>query len=249
MRWLAWVLVLAVVATSSGCGFVRNLRRDLEDEDAVQSTKDDLAYYRDPANRFAPLPPANVSDTRTAVLSGTPLDLSGLRAKNLRVKAEDFIAESAKNENSLWTDEGQANYLFARNKNKTPGDLVTIAIDDRLRRDMVDSVRKLLPPEYRDVDIRVPGLTKEKSASDQRAPASQAAAATNSGPTPEDFLTAEVLERYPNGNLRIRGIKRVPFKRQVRNIEVSAIVRGADVDEQDVINSSKFFEHKVELYR
>lgn len=247
MRATYWVLLIAVAFSSTGCGWVKGLRRDLEDDEPAYTSTEEIEYYRDPANRSAPLPPANVRDTRTAEIAGTPLDLSGIRAKNLRVKAEHFAAEARENENSLWTDDGQTNFLFSRNKTKAPGDLVTVQIDERLRKDMVNSVRTLLPPDYRNAEIRVPGLTKEKPA-DSRAPATAAApdaAATGT----EDLLTAEVLERYPNGNLRIRGIKRVPFKRQVRNIEVVAIVRGQDIDERDVIDSAKFFDHKVELYR
>lgn len=248
MRATYWALLIAVAFASTGCGWVKGLRRDLEDDEPAYTSTEELEFYRDPVNRFAPPPPANVRDSRIAEIAGTPLDLSGVRAKNLRVRAEHFAAEAEKNENSLWHDDGQTNFLFSRNRTKAPGDLITVQIDERLRADMVNSVRTLLPPEYRDAEIRVPGLTKEKAAADTRAPAgapTQAAAATGT----EDLLTAEVLERYPNGNLRIRGIKRVPFKRQVRNIEVVAIVRGQDIDERDVVDSSKFFDHKVELYR
>lgn len=250
MKVTLWVLLIAIVSSTTGCGWVKGLRRDLEDDESQQAVVDEMEYYRDPANRYVPPPPANVADQRTSIINGTPLDLSGVRAKNLRVKAENFWAESVKNENSLWNGEGQSNHLFAQNKLKMPGDLVTISIEDALRKDMVNSVRKLLPPEHRDADIRVPGLTKDTTA-DQRAPAGAQtpAAPAAAASTYDDLLTAEVLERYPNGNVRIRGIKRVPFKRQVRNIEVLAIVRGADIDEADTVKSSKFFEHRVELYR
>lgn len=250
MRKFSLFLLIVVSFSLTSCGWVKGLRRDLEDDDSARDVAEEIDYYKRPENRFAPPPPANVGDARIAEIAGTPLDLSGVRAKNMRVKAENFAAEAVKNENSLWNDEGQSNFLFSRNRTKLPGDLVTVTIDDRLRRDMVDSVRKLLPPEYRDADIRVPGLTKN---GDARSPAGDAptaaAATTNAGPTPEDLLTAEVVERFPNGNLRIRGVKRVPFKRQTRNIEVSAIVRGTDIDERDMIDASKFYEHKVELYR
>lgn len=247
------ILLVALLSLSApGCGWIQSLRRDVEDDDQrTEPTAADFDYYKDPANRFVPPPPANVADQRSAPISGTPLDLSGMRAKKMRVTAADFIAENTKNENSLWSEDGQNNYFFARNKLKSPGDLVSVEIEDSLRKDMVDSVRKLLPPEYRDQEIRVPGLTKEKSAADQRAPAGQAApAATAKGEVgPSDVLTAEVLERYPNGNIRLRGIKRVPFKHQVRNIEVIAICKGADINEQDLVKSSRFFEQRVELYR
>jgi flagellar basal body L-ring protein FlgH len=248
---------LLLVLSLPGCGWIQTLRRDVEDDDSNAKTQAaDYDYYKDPANRFVPPPPANASDPTTSQISGTPVDFSGTRAKRIRVTAADFIASNNKNENSLWSEDGQNNYLFARNKLKESGDLVTVVIDDTLRKDMVDSVKRLLPPEYRDQAIRVPGLTKDTGA--DRAVAGVAAAATNpagaaeaaaSNIAPEDMLTAEVLERYPNGNVRLRGIKRVPFKSQVRNIEVVAIVKGSDISEQDVVNSGKFFDQHVELYR
>lgn len=240
---------LLLAFSVQGCGWIQGLRREIED---TEDGKDVAEFdYNDPANRFVPPPPVNAADSRAAALSGTPLDLSGTRAKHVRVTASNFIAENSKNENSLWTEEGQNNYLFARNKLKMPGDLVSVIIEDGLRKDMVGSVKKLLPPEYRDQEIRVPGLTKEaREPASAAAPGAAAAAKpATSDPAAEDILTAEVLERYPNGNVRIRGIKRVPFKREVRNIEVLAIVKGSDINEQDVVNSSKFYEQRVELYK
>lgn len=248
------LLIVLSAMLASGCGWIRSLRREVEDDEPMSETAE-FDYYRDPANRYAPPPPANVADSRNSAVSGTPLDLSGVRAKNIRVTAKDFFAENERNENSLWTEDGQANYLFARNKLKAPGDLVSIVIEDRLRNDMVNSIKKLLPPEYRDQDIQVPGLIKTTASPENRAPAAtgqaDAAAAPVAAkePSADDLLTAEVLERYPNGNLRIRGVKRIPFRNTVRNIEVVAIIKGNEIDERDMIASSKFYEHRVELYR
>ncbi|MBI3543436.1 MAG: flagellar basal body L-ring protein FlgH [Deltaproteobacteria bacterium] len=253
-RRLLALIALAFLLPS--CGWMQSLRREIDDDGERKiNALSDMDYYKDPANRYAPPPPANAAVAEAqAQIAGTPVDLSGQRAKRIRVTAAEFMAENTKNENSLWAEDGQTNYLFARNKLKAPGDLVTVQIEDGLRKDMVNTVKNLLPPEYRDQDIRVPGLTKDKPA-DRGLASAPAATPPADGTTPstdlaaEDMLTAEVLERYPNGNVRVRGIKRVPFKRQVRNIEVVAIVKGADIGEQDVVKSSKFFDQHVEIYR
>ncbi len=243
-------IVIAVSLVIPGCGWMQTLRHEIDEDEHHPVQAADMDYYKDPANRFVPPPPANASDARAAAIAGTPVDLSGTRAKRMRVTAADFMADNNKNENSLWAEDGQSNYLFARNKLKAPGDLVTVTIEDGLRKDMVDSVKRILPPEYRDQDIRVPGLTKDAPADRTIAGgATPAAPAADAGESASDLLTAEVLERYPNGNVRLRGIKRVPFKRQVRNIEVVAIVKGADISESDVVKSSKFFDQHVELYK
>ena len=241
------LLLIATSLAIPGCGWMQSLRHEVDEDEHHPVQTADMEYYKDPANRFVPPPPASASDTRAAAIAGTPVDLSGARAKRMRVTAADFMADNNKNENSLWAEDGQSNYLFARNKLKAAGDLVTVMIEDGLRKDMVDSVKRILPPEYRDQDIRVPGLTKEAPAAAAGVSPPTAADATEAGAS--DLLTAEVLERYPNGNVRLRGIKRVPFKRQVRNIEVVAIVKGADISEADVVKSSKFFDQHVELYK
>jgi hypothetical protein len=250
MNRLSGLALLAAMTSLflPGCGFISSLRHEVDQDDSPHQNIADFDY-RDPANRFVPPPPANAQDSQAAAIAGTPLDLSGNRAKQMRVTAKDFMAENTKNENSLWLEDGQSNYFFARNKLKMPGDLVTVIIEDTLRKDMVDSVKKLLPPEYRDQEIRVPGLTKDTAATTPTPAPSPGADAAPPELSANDMLTAEVLERFPNGNVRLRGIKRVPFKRQVRNIEVLAIVKGNEITEQDTVKSSKFFDQRVELYR
>lgn len=255
------LLVLAILIVLQGCALVDGMREDVYEEEIQAQRKNQQAFdYAAPENRMLPPPPATAFDDRTAAVAGTPIDYSGVRAKSGRVTKNNFYNDSAKNENSLWSEEGQNNYLFSQNKLKVPGDLVTIFIEEDLRRDMVNEVKQVLPPEYRSEDIEVPGLTKEKAQGAAGAGTSVAPPTAVTGPNgqpgqeqkpldPTDMMTAEVLERFPNGNLRIRGVKRIPFKTQTRNLEVLAIVKGADVDEKDVVKSSRFFEHRVEMYR
>ncbi len=284
MKKYRLVIFLFFAFMSTGCSMVQGLRDDLDEgEDGrkkLSSVGQNAANnfdYGSPENRHLPPPPATVSDDRLNKIAGTPIDYSGARAKSGRVTKADFANEASKNENSLWTEDGQNNYLFARNKLKTQGDLVTIKIEDGLRSDMILEVKKLLPPEYRDRDIIVPGITRQKDITEMEAASKGAAgeasaAASKSGAegvageagktaisgvskvsalndANTESMTAEIVERYPNGNVRLRGMKHVPFKKKVRNMEVVAIARGADIDESDVIQSSKFLEQKVELYK
>lgn len=256
------LLVLASLFSSvllNGCAIVQNLRDDIDEPNQRKKYAGDFDFTA-PENRNLPPPPASVEDERTRVIAGTPVDYSGIRAKSGRITKKDFLAEAGKNENSLWSEDGQNNYLFARNQLKAPGDLITIKIEDDLRRDMVMEVKKLLPPEYRDRDISVPGLTKDDgttkedtrsiaSTKESQDPAAPVAKMADEDTGSADSMTAEILERYPNGNLRVRAVKRIPFKRKVRNMDVVAIVRGSDIDEKDVVKSSKLLEHKAELYK
>ncbi len=245
----------------SSCGFfLDSLREEVadeleeEEELAVAAPIAERGYARI-KKRELPPPPATVKDNRTMPIAGTPVDYSGLRAKTGRITKKDFLEEATKNENSLWSEDGQSNYFFSRNKLKMPGDLITVLIEEDLKKTMINEVkRKLLPPEHRNQEVFIPGLTEEKPGPDskQRAPA----APTTSGPSagtskrlPDDTFTAEVVEVYPNGNLRVRGMKHIPFKRHPRDLEITAIVKASAVPEDDVVKSSHFFEKKVELYR
>lgn len=275
-RHLTFILLLIL---TTGCSVVQGLRDDLDEGDdqrkrlaKVGDQYENNFDYSSPQNRNVPPPPTTVADDRLSRIAGTPIDYSGIRAKSGRITKQDFTDLASKNENSLWTDDGQNNYLFARNKLKAQGDLVTIKIDDGLRADMILEVKKLLPPEYRDRDIIVPGVTRQKdidemqaaykATNDANAVAGAAGAAdaykgaisgvskvTALNNANTETMTAEIVERYPNGNVRLRGMKRVPFKKKVRNMEVVAIAKGSDIDESDTISSSKFLEQKVELYR
>lgn len=252
MRKLIPFLMLANLA--AGCGWIRGLRREALVEDPHEMKK---ARYE--VNELQ-VKPVTVLDSRSDSVAGTPVDLSGERAKQGRVTARNFFSENYKNENSLWAEEGQSNFFFAQNNLKLKGELVTVLIEEQLQKAMENKVRQFLPEEYQSQDIVVPGLTDHKVAAATNAPASPGssaqspavAGAANSnggGVHPNELMTAEVLERYANGNIRIRGMKDIPLKSGVKHLEVLAIVRSKDIDEKDQVKSGKFFEQRVELYQ
>src|SRR5689334_19059361 len=112
------LMLIAMLGALPSCGWIQGLRKEIDDEEHTAPRGVANFDYHDPVNRFVPPPPANVADTRAAPVAGTPVDLSGFRAKQMRTTAKDFYNENLKNENSLWLEDGQTNYLFARNKLK-----------------------------------------------------------------------------------------------------------------------------------
>jgi flagellar L-ring protein precursor FlgH len=65
-----------------------------------------------------------------------------------------------------------------------------------------------------------------------------------------DPIMAEIVERYPNGNYKIRGTKRVQYKMGTpRLMTLMAVARGTDIGEDDVINSGKLYEYQLEAFR
>jgi hypothetical protein len=64
-----------------------------------------------------------------------------------------------------------------------------------------------------------------------------------------DTAMGEILERFPNGNYRIRAIKRVQYKNgSARLVSVVGLVRAKDIDEDtDGVPSGKLYETQVEV--
>ncbi len=64
-----------------------------------------------------------------------------------------------------------------------------------------------------------------------------------------DTIMAEIIERYPNGNYKIRGTKKVPYRNATRLVSMLAIVRGADISDDDTTPSGKLYEYRLEANR
>ena len=62
-----------------------------------------------------------------------------------------------------------------------------------------------------------------------------------------DVMMGEIIERYPNGNYKVRATKRIPYKGGApRNVTLVGVVKGGDISEEDVIPSGKLYEYRVE---
>lgn len=67
---------------------------------------------------------------------------------------------------------------------------------------------------------------------------------------PNDSMMAEILERYPNGNYRIRATKKVNYKNgPPRLVSLVGVVRGSDISEEDLVPSGKLYEYRLEAIR
>jgi hypothetical protein len=64
-----------------------------------------------------------------------------------------------------------------------------------------------------------------------------------------DQVMTEVLERYPNGNYKLRGLKRVRVDGQVRMVSVIAIARNTDIGTDETVPAGKLYEYRIESVR
>lgn len=65
-----------------------------------------------------------------------------------------------------------------------------------------------------------------------------------------DTAMTEIVERFPNGNYKIRGIKKVNYKNGApRYMQITGIVKAADISEEDTTVSGKLYEYRIESLR
>ena len=64
-----------------------------------------------------------------------------------------------------------------------------------------------------------------------------------------DTFMGEVVERYPNGNYKIRGVKRVRYRSGYRTVHMTAIAKNSDIADDDTIPAGKLYEYRLEALR
>jgi flagellar basal body L-ring protein FlgH len=66
---------------------------------------------------------------------------------------------------------------------------------------------------------------------------------------PGDAMMGEVIERFPNGNYKIRATKKVPFRENHRLVSIVGVVKPGDLTEDDRVNSGKLYEYQLKTFR
>lgn len=66
--------------------------------------------------------------------------------------------------------------------------------------------------------------------------------------TGDQFL-GEIVERFPNGNYKIRATKRLRYRNDMRMLTLVGVVRGTDISEEDLLNSGRLYEYRLEILR
>ncbi len=62
-------------------------------------------------------------------------------------------------------------------------------------------------------------------------------------------ILAEIVERFPNGNYKIKGTKKIRYHNNPRVLTVLAVVKGTDISEEDTLNSGRLYEYRLEVLR
>ncbi len=64
-----------------------------------------------------------------------------------------------------------------------------------------------------------------------------------------DPFMAEIVQRYPNGNYKVRGVKKVRYRNGYRLINLVGVVKGSDITEDDQVPAGKLYEYRLQANR
>lgn len=196
-------------------------------------------------------------------------------ARGDRATRTDFY-DTTLGDGSLWASDNDANYFYTKNKMRAMGDIISVKLEDQMIRHIADEVKKnLTPPEqevemalyvknaagakddkdlaaYRNVasaDLKTTDAEDVKSRMEKSVRWSQIDLSKSIGLTSNEELRAEIIDRFPNGNYKIRAMKRIFYRGSSKKISMVAVAPAMDFDEKDLINSGKLYEYKIRVAR
>ena len=201
--------------------------------------------------------------------------LTPTQARGDRSIRSDFY-DSTPNDGSLWSNENDANYFFTKGKVRAMGDIISIKVEEPMIRQVAEEIKKSLTPAEQEVEMALylknnDGAKDDKDIKAYRNIASEELKTTEAeqvkdkmekavrwsqldlskalGLTPNEELRAEIIDRYQNGNYKIRAVKRVIYRGSSKLMSVVAVAPASDFDDKDIINSGKLYEHKIRIAR
>lgn len=166
------------------------------------------------------------------------------------------VVEEQQEAGSLWHDNNSS--MFSDRKAKDVGDIVTVIISEKAS---ASKEAKTSSSRSSNMSASIPnffGLENAEQLTSLHNPidlenlvkADFANGFDGSGSTTrkEDlsaFLTTQVVGRYPNGQLKIRGGKEVMVNNEVQIIYLTGIVRPVDITAQNTVNSTKILNARI----
>lgn len=196
-------------------------------------------------------------------------------ARGDRATKADFI-DLTPGDGSLWTGENDSNYFYSKVKMRALGDIISVKVEDEMTKHIGEEIKKSLTPAEQEVEMAL-YLKNNKAAKDDKdveayrnvASAdlknsdaedvktrmekavrwSQVDLSKAIGLTPGEDFRAEIIDRYQNGNYKIRTVKRIMYRGSSKLVSLVAVAPAADFDDADIIKSGKLYEYKIRVAR
>lgn len=185
--------------------------------------------------------------------------------------------DNAPADGSLWSGEGDVNFFFTRSKIRNMGDIVNIKMQEPLVKQIASEVKRNLTPAEQQVELAIATKGKIAAANADSAKRglasvtedelkggdvtdaynsmskavqwSQVDLSTEIGIKNDEEIRAEVIDRYPNGNYKVRAVKQISYRGRPRVVSLVGVAAANDFDEQDTIQSGKLYEYQVRMAR
>ncbi len=188
-------------------------------------------------------------------------------AQGFRSNSNPWSGVGPSGEGSLWKDDTQDNFYFARNTIYSVGDLMVVTIDNEINDALNLRIAQILGrTSVQQVVADEAGKAAGNAAEDQvqkvikndriaeavgRDIEGRTIASLDSKPRyiDVDNVTVRITELLNKGSYRIEGTKRVFVKDAPYNVKFSGIVRDEDIGANKMIASKAVLESKVELTR
>ena len=194
-------------------------------------------------------------------------------ARGNRATKVDFY-DNTPNDGSLWANENDANYFFTKGKVRSTGDIISVKLEDSMIKQFAEEIKKSLTPAeqevemalyrknaaaakddqdlkaYRNVssdDLKTSDAEDVKNRMEKAVRWSQVDLAKDIGFTPNEELRAEIIDRYQNGNYKIRAVKRVLYRGSSKLVSMVGVAPATDFDDKDLIASGKLYEYKIRV--
>jgi flagellar basal body L-ring protein FlgH len=154
------------------------------------------------------------------------------------------------------------------------GDIISIKMEEPFVKQVAEEVKKSLTPAEQEVEMALHLRSSEAAKGDKdgfRTVASDDLKTSEASDmkdrmekavrwsqvdltkaiavTPNDELRAEVIDKYKNGNFKVRAVKRVLYRGSSKLVSVVGVAPASDFDDRDIINSGKLYEYKINVAR
>lgn len=159
---------------------------------------------------------------------------------------------------SMWVNEGQGAYLFAQNKSRREGDLLSVKIEGAAQKQIetkVSVIKKLLK-QLEDEELKaqqpVPlpqadnNATPNAKVDAARAPASETKKEEKEEPLDIAAVPTRIVERQPDGNYRVKGSQPFMIGKREYKVIVTGMIRSEDFNDEGV-SSNKLLDPQFDV--
>ncbi|MNJ92746.1 flagellar basal body L-ring protein [compost metagenome] len=243
LRSITMVFTLLGMLLGTGCATMSDLLASLNGDRAATPNLENI--------KSAP----KYSETQNL---GVPTDRQYKRMTKNRLEEESDLGSNA---GSTWVMEGQGAYLFAQNKMRKEGDMLTVKLDAPAMKQVqtkVSVIKKLLKQLEEQQQAELNNSLAANSADASRAPASAAAAepAKKEEPKKEEDdkdLAAEIesiptriVEKLPDGNYRLKGQQPFMIGKREYKVILTGMIRPEDFNDEG-ITSAKLLDPQYDV--